>query len=430
MKATKLELAHFRSSRHLTIDLEPGLNLLVGVNGAGKTTILDALAILLSWAAARLRSFNSRGRGISDTDIHNEKSFARLTLTCRADLLEKDEISWKIFQWRKGVNSNPNDQLMSSDLMELNEWSDKARIRIGRSKKKINVPLFVYYPVNRAVLDIPLRIRKADAFDLPGTYDGASTRGTNFRDFFEWYRNREDLENEHFRESGGLVEDPQLRAVRQAILSFLPEFSKISVKRNPLRMEVEKNGRKLRVDQLSDGEKCLFAMVGDLARRLAIANPVGDEPLKGEGIVLIDEIDLHLHPSWQRMVVAKLTETFPNCQFILSTHSPQVYGEVPAQCIRRLSVDERIHGLMSTIPTQALGLDSAEILEEQMDTNRRNEGVSEQLANIFRLIDFEKFAEARSEIQKVRELVGGSIPELVRAESLITMLEPDDGKPA
>jgi predicted ATP-binding protein involved in virulence len=220
------------------------------------------------------------------------------------------------------------------------------------------------------------------------------------------------------------VEDHQLSAVRQAISAFLPDFSNISVKRNPLRMEVEKNHVKYQIGQLSDGEKCIFAMIGDLARRLAITNPNSNNPLLGNGIVLIDEIDLHLHPAWQRMVVPNLIKTFPNCQFIVSTHSPQIFGEVDAQSVRRLGVDP-IHGLVASIPRQAFGLDSSEILDEEMEAKSRNQETANQLQEIFRLIDKEQFSDAKKQMMLLRKKLMGNIPELVRAESLIAMLEPE-----
>ncbi len=431
MKAISLELVHFRSSRRLTVDLKPGLNVLVGVNGAGKSTVLDGLAIMLSWAAARLRSPHSSGRRIVEMDIHNEKTFAWLELKCSTAAAQEGTVSWRLTQTRKGRNpeSDPQDPLHGmTSLAALNEWASNTREQIGRSSERVSLPLFAYYPVNRSVLDIPLRIRKPHNFALLEAYDGALTTGANFRSFFEWYRHREDLENERFRESPSVpfAEDPQLLAVRRAIGTFLPEISEISVKRSPLRMEVTKNGGKYRVDQLSDGEKCLFAMVGDLARRLAIANPSRENALEGEGIVLIDELDLHLHPAWQRMVAPRLIETFPNCQFVVSTHSPQVFGEVDARCIRRLAVDP-MHGLVATTPQQAFGLDSSEILEEHMEAGSRNADVARQLEAIFRLIDVEKFTEARTQMGELRKRLIGDVPELLRAESLIGMLEPVGG---
>ncbi|MDI6795791.1 MAG: AAA family ATPase [Desulfatibacillaceae bacterium] len=435
MKVSKLRLVNFRSAMDLNIDFEPGMNLLVGVNGAGKSTILDSLAILLSWAAARLRSPNAPGRRILEKDIHNKGAFSTANIACKTHFPEPAVLSWDLRKTRKGRNLkrrslNPDSEDKLREYLGrigLNKWANKAREQIGHTNEQVNLPLFVYYPVNRSVLDIPLRIRKSHDFDLLDAYNDALTMGANFRSFFEWFRNREDLENESFRYSRKFKEDPQLNAVRRAIKIFLPDFSEISVKRNPLRMEVSKGGEPYRVDQLSDGEKCLFAMVGDLARRLAIANPAKKDALEGDGIVLIDEIDLHLHPAWQRMVVSKLPQAFPNCQFIVSTHSPQVLGEVEAKCVRRLSVDPKI-GLSSTTPRQAFGLDSSLILEELMEAKSRSPQTAGELGKIFRLIDQEKFAEAKKQIRSLSKKVGGDIPEIVHAKSLITMLAPDAGK--
>jgi predicted ATP-binding protein involved in virulence len=423
----------------LTIELHNQLTLLVGVNGAGKSTILDGMSILLSWAAARLRSAKASGRKITNNDIKNQETFSWISITCDSSIFSRGQLSWLLSQTRKGKNPRSDDDgilYKVTNFGSLNNWASDMRNQISQNESNVGLPLFVYYPVNRSVLDIPLRIRKSHDFSLLEAYDGALTMGANFRSFFEWYRNREDLENERFRDSQQnldgknsppFTEDIQLNAVRRAINSFLPDFSHISVKRNPLRMEVTKRRRAYRIDQLSDGEKCLFAMVGDLARRLAIANPERSDVLNGEGIVLIDEIDLHLHPAWQRMVVSKLKETFPNCQFVISTHSPQVFGEVEAGCIRRLTIDED-YGLTVETPQQALGLDSSEILEEEMDAKSRNQEIDNWLSSIFDLIDDELFEEAKNGIEELRQKLGGSIPEIVRAESLITMLEPEEGE--
>ncbi|HBF33118.1 TPA: ATPase [Candidatus Sumerlaeota bacterium] len=424
MKASKLTLENFRSAKNLSIDLNPKITLLVGVNGAGKTTIIDAMAILLSRAIVRLQGSNAGIRKIQETDICNRESSATLELTCQGNSTQ--EITWRLRQARKGRTVSLFSKMKAAALKELIGWASEIQSQIEQNDARINVPLFVYYSTGRSVLDIPLKIRTRHNFDLLAAYNGSLSSGTKFREFFEWYRNREDIENEHFRESKKTIEDPQLKAVRKAIEAFVPEFSNISVKRNPLRMEVTKDGKKLRVDQMSDGEKCLFAMVGDLARRLAIANPNRKDVLQGEGIVLIDEIDLHLHPAWQRRVITALTDTFPNCQFIVSTHSPQVYGEVQADCIRLLFVDPE-YGLSATTPSQAFGLDSSEILEEAMGTKSRNEGVTAKLTSIFRLIDDEEFPEAKNKITELQEELKGSIPETVRAQSLIAMLEPDEG---
>lgn len=120
-------------------------------------------------------------------------------------------------------------------------------------------------------------------------------------------------------------QDRELEIVTKAIESFIPEYQNLRITRIPTpRMLIEKNGETLSLNQLSGGEKNMIAMIGDIARRLTMANPRLPNPLEGDGIVMIDEIDLHLHPAWQRVIISKLTEVFPNCQFIVSTHSPHI----------------------------------------------------------------------------------------------------------
>jgi predicted ATP-binding protein involved in virulence len=178
-----------------------------------------------------------------------------------------------------------------------------------------------------------------------------------------------------------------LEALRDAARRFLPECEDLraEVDDQP-RMLVEKQGRTLDVRQLSDGERSMLALVLDLARRLSQANPGLDDPVRdGAGVVLIDEIDLHLHPQWQRRVVGNLEETFPNCQFIATTHSPQVIGEVPHDKIRLIK-DGNVYS-----PSRSFGIDSSRVLEEVMDTKARNAGVEDKIGEITRartLLDF------------------------------------------
>jgi predicted ATP-binding protein involved in virulence len=144
---------------------------------------------------------------------------------------------------------------------------------------------------------------------------------------------------------------------------------------------VEKQGQELIVNQLSDGEKCLLAMVGDLARRLAIANPSLENPLQGEGVVLIDEIELHLHPKWQREIIPALTRTFPNCQFIATTHSPQVISEVKPNGIYILEATSE--GVVARRPESSYGRDSNRILEDLMGVPARPQEIKDDILKCF-----------------------------------------------
>ena len=124
-----------------------------------------------------------------------------------------------------------------------------------------------------------------------------------------------------------IADEGQARSVmafNKALAFFLEGFSELRVEDSPLRLTVSKGSFRLPLNQLSDGERSFLAIISDLVRRLSLANPDLDDPLHGAGIVLIDELELHLHPTWQRQVVEKLRTTFPNIQFIATTHSPFV----------------------------------------------------------------------------------------------------------
>lgn len=422
MKIRELKLTNYRGvSSSLQLNFDEGITVFYGVNGAGKSTVLDAIAIMFSWAVSRIRHSNSPGRPIAESDITNGKSFSSLEMTCYS---EGKQIRWKLTKNRKGHYPSED----KSDLTGLTDFTKGIQSMITGTEGKINIPIFVYYPVNRAVLDIPLRIRGKHQFDPIGAYDDALTSGADFRTFFEWFREREDLENENrkyetafIKPDGFQYPDPQLVAVRDAIAQFLPEFSNLSVRRNPLRMEVEKNGSILTVSQLSDGEKCLMAMIGDLARRLAIANPLSANPLQGTAIVLIDEIDLHLHPKWQRMVITKLPHVFKNCQFIISTHSPHILTHVRSENLYLLTQSKA--GIAAERPRESYGKNVDRVLEDLMGLETtRPDNVDADLHAMFLAINEGKLDEALNKIAALKQLIGDD-PELVKAEVLIKRKE-------
>jgi predicted ATP-binding protein involved in virulence len=421
MHISVLTLERFRGARRLSLELHESLNVFVGMNGAGKSSILDAAAILLSWLVNRIKHSGASGRPITESDIKNGESSANIAVMFSD---KGRSFGWNLAKVRKGYSKKET----GSVLVSATEVAKQMQSEITKSNGHVNLPLFVYYPVNRAVLDIPLRIREKHRFDLLSAYDESLTSGANFRTFFEWFREREDLENENRKYVDQLIKpegfqfpDPQLEAVRNALAQFMPEFKNLTVRRNPLRMEVEKSGEKLAVNQLSDGEKCLMAMIGDLARRMAIANPRRVNPLEGEGIVLIDEIDLHLHPKWQRIVTPKLLEIFPHCQFLISTHSPHVITHVQPDNLFLLKMNHE--GLTSIRPVESYGKTVERILEDLMglETTRPTE-VKDALGQVYEEIDDGDLEKAKELIGKLEKRIGED-PDLIKAKVLIKRKE-------
>ncbi len=189
-------------------------------------------------------------------------------------------------------------------------------------------------------------------------------------------------------------ESKELRAVEKAIEQFLPEYNHLRVKRVPRpHLLIDKKGVPFNLEQLSDGEKNLIALVGDIARRLAIGNPAKSKPLEGDGIILIDEIDLHLHPKWQRLVVPKLLEIFPNCQFFISTHSPQVVSHVKPESVFLLEQGDDGLNYARTDETYGMSLDR--VVELVMDDESRPDQIRKNLDKLFELIERKKLDEAK-----------------------------------
>ena len=200
---------------------------------------------------------------------------------------------------------------------------------------------------------------------------------SNFRDFFNWFDTKEGEELRQKRDRRDFdYQIKDLSAVRRAIEAMVPGVSRPRTTRNPTRFVVsvaslDGDGEtELEISQLSGGYRIVLALAADLARRMAQGNPHLDDPLQSEAIVLIDEVDLHLHPSWQQRALPDLMRTFPNAQFIVSTHSPQVLTTVMPEHIARL----RRHGdgiVAAATPGPTYGAEAGYALAVEMGTKER-----------------------------------------------------------
>ncbi len=416
----------------------------VGNNGAGKTSLLKSLATSLSWFVSRVRSEKGNGSPIPELVIHNSNPsaaidievFDKRILPISPDKEKTDSIfHWTIAKVRKGRKGQHTTQL--SDVTDL---ANHYRQSLS-GNETAGLPLIAFYPVERSVLDIPLKIKDKHSFLQLDGYDNSLNQGVDFRRFFEWFREREDTENESGI-SQDMIEklssmlgtdnevwkevltlnvstrDRQLIAVRTAISSFMPEFTNPRIRRKPrLHMSIDKQGESLNVAQLSQGEKSLMALVGDIARRLAMMNPELENPLHGDGIVLIDEVDLHLHPKWQRRLIKQFTTTFPNCQFVLTTHSPLVISD--SKDILTYLLDD---GDLKQLPS-LFGLDANSVLLDVMDTDIRNTEVNTALNDLLDAIQDADFDRAKIQLSSLEASLPSNNIELTKAKLLLRKQE-------
>ncbi len=302
-----------------------------GINGRGKTALLDGLAFLCSRLLPHVSTARSGYRRINPSDVHIGTRSAELGMSVNCAGIP---IEYKVI-YDKRNRKNETTKLPAAVKREARKAYGDA------SSTHDAAPLAVYYTTDRAGYRMPKKLPIAMPRGQAAAYSGALfNRTVNFRDFMARYRSSVTVERTERRNNPDYLGDRAVAAISGALTTFLGGFENLRVEEEPLRLLVDKNGETLDLSQLSDGERSFLAMTCDLGRRLALANPQLDDPLLGAGVVLIDELELHLHPKWQREVREKLSRTFPNIQFIATTHSPFVIQALQPGELINLDPDE------------------------------------------------------------------------------------------
>ena len=414
MRLKTVTLKNFRCFESLTLDLHPRLTVIVGENGAGKTAVLDGIASGLTPVLTHLSSADQRltGRGIKDADFRIQ-SFTGVRgreQWSTADFAQILFTTWEDLRWDywrpsgSGKGKKPVDTWGETALKEHLH----AITASYKTETPELTPVFAYYGASRGHIDVPERLRSAKnnyRHPTAALVDCFNPR-SDFREMLAWFDQEESSE---LRANKGVVNDDyapfaSLEAVRATVVALLgkafrnPQFNA----RHKFVLERASDGAELQVNQLSQGYQSMLALAMDFARRLSIANSYleygndhaqkqimmeavsvleGEDPatyapfqhalsMSAPAIMLVDEIDLHLHPTWQQRVLGDLMRTFPLTQFIVTTHSPQVLTTVPRENIRVLVQDE--NGLMRvrTPDFSPLAHESGDALAKIMGTHR------------------------------------------------------------
>jgi len=429
MKIDKVYIQNFRSFRETTLNFNQQTTVIVGVNGAGKTTILDAIAMSFGRLLTRLPEVKGISSSPYDLRITSKGRLASHMLCYIAAFNEGQPIEWSISRTRDKtektrdkIRKNVSNQYNNGQKQLDNFINDI--VSAENEGREYIMPLLVYYGTDRAVFKTPMRRRSFKTnFKRFDSLSGALNPSANFKQAFEWFHEKENEEaREQKRRLSFEYVDAELETVRRAIRKILPEFTNPRTELRPLRFLVDHHlpdgKRTLDLNQLSDGYRTTLALVLDLARRMAESNPPTDkhtDPLDSEAIVLIDEIDLHLHPSWQQRIVHDLQKTFRNSQFIVTTHSPQILTTVPSDSIRVIS-----EGKVYSAPPGTEGAEASRLLRRVLGVDVRppeNEATKE-LNEYLSLVDADQWASPRAvELrQKLDARYQGEEPALLDAD--------------
>ena len=490
MKLETLKLVNYRGFEELEITFQPDVNVIAGVNGVGKSSVLHALSVVLSRAINQFTPVNIKFINLVDDDVMEDRIFASLSAIVahekqsfqfgivnsefdtvkdmrvrlanttsdwenayQAEKNEKDENKRLVLQKNIEALNEARNRLSLQLETALDGWNFRVAIapkseskatlqerslpidsvflaakRPFTNRKKIDTnSMTILYSSNRQTLQVTYQSRTEVTSGVRGAYNGALTQRTvELASFVHWYRALQEL--------GGIQRQKILLNLREVIREFagfdsldieVKQITKKIGKKEVIlpeyKLKLQKNKIWLYINQLSDGERGIIALIFDLTQRLTLANPNLEDPIsQGEAIVLIDEIELHLHPSWQRKVLRRLMETFKNCQFIVTTHSPQIIGEVEPRALILLGHE---NGRVVREPvSQSLGMDSSWILVHLMGTDERDEETQKELEDI-------KSAISRKDIQEARRLISnlefrrGIFTALQASKSILDRLE-------
>lgn len=452
MNLKSIMLKNFRCFEHFEVDIHPNLTVLIAKNGAGKTTILDALRIAV-WPYVKgfdLGSQTGKSATIQIEDVRIQRVGSNMEPQLKSSVQAFGDwpelfdgyptLTW--FQYRDSIKPRTNTKY-DSNANAITKIAAKLqdRIRNGdltKSGDPISLPLAVYLGTGRlwyqgrhtsevddSALDVSTHSRTWG-------YLNCLTATSSYKQFERWYgwiyKSYRELQIDELE---GKIPDAQVRDsfvnaihVVQTAINTLTEaetgwrnLQYRSSQNQQLVMEHEQHGY-VPLSQLSDGLRNMVVMISDIAFRCYKLNPHfgGDAAQLTSGIVMIDEVDMFLHPQWQQTVISSLRKAFPNIQFIVTTHSPQVLSTVPSECIRILD-----NGQVYAAPQGTKGAESSRLLERVFGTDSRpkNDDNTVLLNTYLDLVYNDQFDAAAAKRHDLDKIFGNEEPALTAADLYI-----------
>lgn len=363
LKINTLSVKNFRCYRERAFQFHPNVNLIVGQNATGKTALLDAVSIAIaSWILGFKKKNDKKSLEPTDATLsylekEGEPQFVEAwpVVVAASGVVNGKNIDW---ERSKASPSGSTCYGEASDLIALAKECD------SNLEKDVSLPLISYYGTMRLWQDpkapktTPSLIKSNSKPSRLDGYKHCVDPRIGLKELIAWFARQE----WHAYQSG--KESTMLTVVRKAVISCIENAEHLYY--DPKRLELIlrlRDSEPQPFSMLSDGQRCVLALIADIAQKAALLNPhLGEEVLeKTEGVVLIDELDLHLHPKWQRHVIEDLRTTFPKIQFICTSHSPFL--------IQSLRSSEELIMLDGLAPAQLANKTLEDISDGIMDVN-------------------------------------------------------------
>lgn len=444
MKIDTVRLVNYRRYSDLTINFNAKFNVLAGINGSGKSTILNAICETFTGFTQFLQ--------VKSPDILKDGALARLQPVANGHQVRfESQYPLKVQMWGEvfeqlahwGVKRESSiapaqlDEHVAGEGRQRNGYESLSSIFPAYLKRDFTHEVMAGESQQALPLLLFYRAKRSWDQGQPDELHAAQERNSRFDAYNSWWDASLDASSlqswvigkclERYQKSSesgiafDAIDDDELALVNGALAAVLPGYKGLRYDMKQRTLFLEKNDAfepASPFSNLSDGQKSVVGLLVDIARRICLLNPhLGNAVMRDTpGIILIDELDMHLHPRWQRDLTRGLQIAFPSLQFIVSSHSPQVLGELQPEQIILLVAEGAAR------PEASYGLDSSKILEEVMDAPMRAEVVEEKLARLFEALARNDLAVAREGIA-ILSALAPDLPEIGRAEAIISRKE-------
>lgn len=410
----KLHISNFKMFEDIDFEFKPGFNLILGDNGVGKTTILEAITVAVSGFLAGMEDVNTRN--IYKDDVHYQivkdnngipnkiyKGHVEIGSTIN---YEGVDYTWS--RMKKTVSSSSRTAINPREILKV------SRDLINSTEHTV-LPLISYQSASRHWISARSDANEKKRKQLHNRrcgYLGCMDKTANLYSInnwcaqMEWGSVRMNHISENYQQFGKIV---------SKFMSIMNDgtISEVVFNPNSESLLYCENGEYKTIDDLSAGYQSVLNLILDLAYRMAILNPdEGDNIPNADGIVLIDEIDSNLHPKWQWRIIEALTETFPNVQFIAATHSPIIVSSCKNANIICIDEEQDVRYI-----GDSYAFSVNEILRDMLGYYMRPAKIEDLIEKFGKSMDREEYTQAKNILEQLTELLGKEHPEIIALES-------------
>ncbi|MEA5618017.1 AAA family ATPase [Cronbergia sp. UHCC 0137] len=442
MHIKRVIIKDFRCFEHLEVNLDPDINIFVGNNGSGKSALLDAIAAAMYPYVVEIQKIVGKEKEVSPVlqrDLPVPKNGNERRNPAEFTVSATDFPEWTMI-YENPPTENEEETFFAKEVIRVKRKKEPLQEGIKKlyselvnkcdlinNEQTSNISMIAYYKGDRNLTNITdiENITNKD-FNRFDALNNAFNATADFKNLAHWFFVREFEELRQGKNQRDInFEFPDLKQVRNAISAIIAPnarvyFSGATSAKLMVEWTMETGEkRELLLSQLSAGYRNMLALVMDFARRLAQANPQMENPLAAEAILMIDELDLHLHPTWQQKIIPDLKKVFPNTQIIATTHSPEVVTTVKQNQVKILE-DYQI----KECPEPTKGRKSSDIVKNILGLSdlRPDTEESQTLTQLFEAIDNGQLEEAKRLKEKLQDWDSVD-PDMTRADMQIRRLE-------